>query len=136
MWCELAFAGKVLNVSDRAKTSRANTCNAFNAIFRPASCHPGDLTAAPCSSATMIPRYRMVVAPIKKVDYAIAYQPHSASSCYDHLKVVIQGTPAPNPSLNHTSCTGLCDHAMVLSVQMIAQALVAYIVKLATEHDR
>ncbi|KAJ1323579.1 PD-(D/E)XK nuclease superfamily [Microdochium nivale] len=76
-----------------------------------------ELVVVPCSSASIIPRYRMLAAPFKKVDFAVAYQPRQAAQ-YDHLRTLVQSTPAPEQSLNHTSYPGLCDRPVVLSIEV------------------
>ncbi|KXJ87979.1 hypothetical protein Micbo1qcDRAFT_167087, partial [Microdochium bolleyi] len=74
-----------------------------------------ELVVVPCSSASIVPRYRMLAAPFKKVDFAVAYQPQRETR-YDDLRALLQTTPAPEQSLNHTSYPGLCDRPIVLSI--------------------
>lgn len=93
-----------------------------------------DLTVVPCASASLIPRYRMLATPFKKVDFAIAYHPKDnrnnshtqtddhhhtpTSSRYERLKALVQSTPSPDQSLNHTGYAGLCDRPIALSVEV------------------
>ncbi|KAH7318048.1 hypothetical protein B0I35DRAFT_431215 [Stachybotrys elegans] len=76
-----------------------------------------ELVVVPCSSASIDPRYRMAAAPFKKVDFAIAYTPRDASAS-NHLRLLMQADPAPDPSLNHTSYLGLCGRPIALSVEV------------------
>ncbi|KAH7014402.1 uncharacterized protein B0I36DRAFT_49664 [Microdochium trichocladiopsis] len=87
-----------------------------------------DFAVVPCSSASIIPRYRMLATPFKKVDFAVAYHPREehinreaappSAPRHDKLKTLMQSTPSPDQSLNHTSYPGLCDRPVVLSIEV------------------
>ncbi|KAH7016212.1 uncharacterized protein B0I36DRAFT_396294 [Microdochium trichocladiopsis] len=78
-----------------------------------------DLNVIPCSSASIIPHYKTLKTPLKKVDLAIAYYPRDKHK-KGELQKLLRASPLSEEeqSINFTSYPGLTEGPIVLSVEI------------------
>ncbi|KAH7012091.1 uncharacterized protein B0I36DRAFT_436755 [Microdochium trichocladiopsis] len=78
-----------------------------------------DLRVIPCSSASIIPHYKTLRTPLKKVDLAVAYYPRDKHK-KGELQKLLRASPLSEEeqSINFTSYPGLTEGPIVLSVEV------------------